>query len=197
MSTLLIIFISLVGFHFVIEAILLPDFRMIQRFKLVAKQDEIKNLLSQEGISSERRKILKQILQLTQVGLRHLADFDMFVLLRANKIGQENQDVKNAQTLYSLMLNKPENKDLLQLQDNVVKIIGKTAISNHAGWIPYIIIIAVPIALLSIVIGFAVKKCGQYVRETKEFIVNPKLDKTSPGALEAIFQSHTDGLSWN
>jgi hypothetical protein len=197
MGTLITITITLIVYHFVIEAIVLPDYRMAQRFKLQAIKDDVEYELISRVLTKERKRALEHIRNLCDVAIKHLAEFDLIVIFKANRMAQNDKELQRLHQEYAAIAMHPEQKDLLKIQVKFGQIVGKTALKNHLGLLPYLLVIGVPILLLVIVGGFIVKKCRRFLRKTKSILFNPQLKDTNPSTLEALFSTGGDDFSWN
>jgi hypothetical protein len=196
MGALFIAFVSLVLYHFIIESILLPEIRLVQRFKLQSIRDRLNDLHLSATSNSDRKELIDQTLKLTGIGLQHLEEIDLRVLLKVNKIAREQMRSSHWSDVRNQEGTNAECHDLHVLQEKAGGVIARTAVLNHLGWLPYLVLVGLPFVLVAFLVGPMIYGYRRLTTTMKSILYNTTLNETDPTVLESFFASPADRLTW-
>lgn len=145
MSTLILIFILLVLWHFIYQAIILPSLRMKLRFKLFVLRDKIRALKikHQKDFNEETFMFLEGRINAI---VKNLPFIEFSTIYDANKFIKSDKKIEEKIRERMRNIERCELNDVKDVYNDSVNIFILTLLANSGSWGPIII----PIAILII-----------------------------------------------
>lgn len=175
MGTAIFILVLLTGYHFIVESIILPDYRLKMRYRLFADRDKLRNLKIVHGnILSD--KVYDELESYINASIRSLSILNIFQFL-INDIDSDLKSTKTEKKIKSKIdhIQNCEIKEVRIIFDNVSINTLKTMIVNVASWYIYLFPFLILAYIIKKVSGLAF---GWKVKLQKFlFIPSHQLDK--------------------
>jgi hypothetical protein len=172
MATAIFILVLLTGYHFIVESIILPDYRLKMRYRLFADRDKLRNLKIEHGHKLSDT-VYEELESYINASIRSLSILNIFKFLIIDTEG----DIKTEKRINSKIdhIQNCEIKEIRIIFDNISINTLKAMIANIASWFIYLF----PFLILA----YAIKKiCGLalgWKMKLQKFLFTPshQLDK--------------------
>ena len=140
MATLIFIAFFLVVFHFVLEAVILPNFRLNMRYKYFALRDELIALKCDKKIADDTFRYVHSMIN-TSIAI--MADFDLgsFVMIK-QKIAKDDSARKSIAKRVKRIESAQEPR-VKEIYNEIGKLGLKVIAANSSGLVIYLLPLAI------------------------------------------------------
>lgn len=164
MNILFIILLLICAWHFVVQAIFIPNQAHDSKYKLYELRDNLRRLY----IEGKIEKIEFQNLDDFATKAIKLYKFVTFYDIIFNKTPNGKSESKSNKQLDSIF--NCQNEDYIQIRNKMFAISFKNAFHNSLGWLPYIIVPAV-IYFLYVLLMHKRHETKERLRNKSNFVV--------------------------
>ncbi len=145
MSVLFIILLLMCVWHFVIQAIFIPNQAHDSKYKLYALRDRLRRLYIDGKIEKSEFQNLDEFASKAIKLYRNVTLFDI-IFTKTPKEKRESRSSKQLKTIFNC-----QDEDYIQVRNGMFTVSFKNAFHNSLGWLPYVIIPSVFYFLYAIV----------------------------------------------
>lgn len=138
-------------FHFIIENIAIPEYRVLLRYRLYALRDQLRELemTNPEGVSQEAFAVLNESINSWVHDISQISLTDYVEIKRALEVDEElQQAVKERMSV----VHNVENKEFEQIHLDVMRNITKAIGFNSMGWGVYFLPVIIVLVLIGLIV---------------------------------------------
>lgn len=134
MNILFVVLILMFAWHFVVQAIFIPNHAHDSKYKLYALRDKLRRLYIKGSVNQSEFIILDEF---TSNAIKYYRNVTLYDILGIKKSSSE-VDKKTGEQMKSLL--NCEKNEYVQIRDEVFSLSFKNAFHNSLGWLPYLIV---------------------------------------------------------
>jgi hypothetical protein len=163
MSYFLIIFLLLCAYHFILDGIIAPSFRLSIRYKLFALRDELRRVKIEQG-----EKLDDSVFQISDEAMcrsiNNLSNLTIYSLFMNKKHIKANENLRQELNQRISKIENCKNLRIKELNDRAAVYSAKALLVNSWAWALYLFPIVI-VLLILIQLGFFVFKMNSWVRD--------------------------------
>lgn len=165
---LFFVFLALVVFHFIYDAIIAPSLRFELRLSLFELRDRIRMLKILHGNQFDD-KLYFHLQDAVNKQILLLHNINVVGLVQAYKLVANNRELANRLRDLERMVEDCEIEEIKQMHNyQLPKAFGKALAANSGGWMVYVVSLMVPLLLMLFLCVFAMVKIRRFTTKVME-----------------------------
>lgn len=166
MATIIFILILLAAYHWIYEAIVMPNIRHEMRYRFFELRDRLRSLkIHDEKLPSE---VFQQVDYSINSSIKHLPYLSFSVLIEARKAFDGDEKLKNTISKKVDLIRSCENKDVIEISEENTRLTAISLFLNSGSWLIYLIPFII-IGIFAREVHVKIKSFAQAISLTPEY----------------------------